>query len=230
MRVTRNAVIASAIYLVAGLAWAWPAGWANAWVVGWIMLVAAAGLFVPGIANQVSLARAYLAAPALAYSLTRGNLGVLAVVVAVAGLTDLVDGTIARRFDKPSAFGGGLDPVVDGLFLGALTVGLAAGGGIPWWLAAVVILRYLLPALAGGLLIALKRPPDLRHTLMGQVSTVLILVLIGGICLIRGLNQDPGNYAIAAQVVIPIATIATFVHLAWAVRYRRPAVAAEGSR
>jgi len=143
-------------------------------------------------------------------------------VVAIAGLTDLVDGTIARRFDKPSTFGGGLDPVVDGLFLGALTFGLAAGGGIPWWLAVVVVLRYLLPALAGGLLILLRRPPELRHTLMGQVSTVLILVLIGGTCLIRGLGQDPGNFALAAQVVIPIATVATFIHLAWALRYRRP--------
>ena len=221
MRLTQTSVMASAAYAIAGLAWALLAGRADVLVIGWIVLVAIAGAFVPGIANQVSLARAYLAAPALVYSLTPGNLGVLAVVVAIAGLTDLVDGTIARRFDRPSAFGGGLDPVVDGLFLGALTVGLAAGGGIPWWLAAVVILRYLLPALAGGLLIAMGRPPELRHTLMGQVSTVLILVLIGGTCLIRGLNQDPGNFAIAAQVVIPIATIATFVHLAWAVRHRR---------
>lgn len=220
--------MASVLYTVAGLAWAFLAGRASVWATGWIVMVAIAGAFVPGVANQVSLARAYLAAPALVYALTPGNLGVLAVVVAVAGLTDLIDGTIARRFDRPSSLGGGLDPVVDGLFLGALTVGLAAGGGIPWWLAAVVILRYLLPALAGGLLIALRRPPELRHTLMGQVSTVLILVLIGGTCLIRGLNQDPGNFALAAQVVIPIATLATFVHLAWAVRYRRPVAAPDG--
>jgi len=224
---TRTSVLASVLYAVAGLAWAWLAGRAGVWVIGWFVVVAIAGAFVPGLANQVSLARAYLAAPALVYSLTPGNLGVLAVVVAIAGLTDLVDGTIARRFDKPSALGGGLDPVVDGVFLGALTAGLAAGGGIPWWLAAVVILRYLLPALAGGLLIALRRPPELRHTLMGQVSTVLILVLIGGTCLIRGLNQDAGNFALAAQVVIPIATLATFVHLAWAVRHRRPVAAPE---
>jgi len=224
----RGSVIASAIYLAAGLAWAFLSGHSAPFYLAWMVLVAIGGAFIPGIANQVSLARAYLAAPALAYSLTPGHLGLLAVVVAVAGLTDLVDGTIARRFDRPSALGGGLDPVVDGLFLGALTVGLAAGGGIPWWLAAVVILRYLLPALAGGLLIAMHRPPVLRHTLMGQVSTVLILVLIGGTCLIRGLNQDPGNFAIAAQIVIPIATIATFIHLAWAVRHRRPVPAPDG--
>jgi phosphatidylglycerophosphate synthase len=227
VRLSRASVIASALYVIAGLAWAILAGGAGAWAGAWIVLVGVAGAFIPGIANQVSLARAYLAAPALYYALTPGHLGVLAVLVAVAGLTDLVDGTIARRFDKPSSLGGGLDPVVDGMFLGALTFGLAAGGGIPWWLAVVVVLRYLLPALAGGLLIVMGRPPELRHTLMGQVSTVLILFMIGGTVLLRGLGQDPGNFAVAARVVIPIATLATFIHLAWAVRYRRPVPSTE---
>src|ERR1700704_3680909 len=117
--------------------------------VGWFVLVAAFGCFVPGIANQVSLARAYLAAPALMYSLSSERLGFLALVLAVAGLTDLVDGTIARRFDKPSTFGGGLDPVVDGVLLGAVAMGLAAGGTIPIWIAVVIVARYLVPAAAG---------------------------------------------------------------------------------
>jgi phosphatidylglycerophosphate synthase len=137
----------------------------------------------------------------------------------VAGLTDLLDGTVARRFGQPSNFGGGLDPVVDGLFGGALCLGLAAGGVIPLWLAVVVIARYLLPALGGGLLIFLGRRPELRHTLTGQVSTVLILVLVGGVCLLRGLHQDSSAMLAGAEVVIPVATVATFAHLAWASRH-----------
>src|SRR2546421_703054 len=124
------------------------------------------------------------------------------------------------RFGRPSQFGGALDPVVDGVFMGALCIGLALGGYIPLWLALVVIARYLLPALAGGLLIALGRRPELRHTLTGQISTVLILVLIGGVCLFRGLNQDPSGLLNAAEIVIPIATVATYVHLAFALRWR----------
>jgi hypothetical protein len=65
------------------------------------------------------------------------------------------------------------------------------------------------------------RRPELRHTLTGQISTVLILVLLGGICLFRGLGQDPGTLVPAAEVVIPIATAATFVHLAVALRRPR---------
>lgn len=210
----------AAIYLALGLAWivlAQPPG--GHWLIaGWFVLVAATEAFVPGEANQVSLARAYLAAPALAYSLFPGRLGLLAVVVAVAGLSDLVDGTVARRFANPSTFGGGLDPVVDGLFMGALAIGLALGGAFPVWLALIVIARYALPAAAGALLIAMHRRPELKHTVTGQVSTSLILVLLGGICLFRGLSQDSSAIVHGAEVVIPVATLATFVHLAWVAR------------
>jgi cardiolipin synthase len=172
----------------------------------------------------VSLARAYLAAPALVYSMHQ-EFGLLAVCVALAGLTDLVDGTIARRFVRPSNLGGALDPVVDGLFLGALAIGLASGGAFPIWLAFVVIARYLLPALGGGMLLATARRPELRHTVTGQISTSLIIVLVGGICLFRFFGQDASNVVVGAEIVIPIATIATFVHLAWVAR--RPVAVAE---
>jgi cardiolipin synthase len=226
MRLNRAGVAAGALYLVLGFAWLVVGTPANAWLVAaWLVIVAAVGLFIPGAANQVSLARAYLAAPALVYGVA-GEYGFLALAVALAGLTDLVDGTIARRFGQPSNFGGGLDPVVDGLFMGALCMGLALGGTFPLWLALVVIARYLLPALGGGVLLARGQRPELRHTLSGQVSTILILVLVGGACLFRALNQDSSGLVRAAEVVIPVATAATFVHLAWAAR-RRPARVAE---
>lgn len=227
MRLNRAGVMASLIYAVLGLAWTFLA--AMPWpVAGWFVIVAVAGAFVPGEANQVSLARAYLAAPAAAYA-QRGDFGALAVTVALAGLTDLVDGTVARRFESPTNFGGGLDPVVDGLFAAALAFGLAFGGAFPVWLAVVVTARYFLPAIVGGALLATGRRPELRHTLTGQVSTALNLVLLGGVALLRGLRQDPGNLVIGAEIVLPIATAATFVHLAYAA-WRRPAPQPAGPR
>lgn len=224
MRLSRRSTVASLVYLGLGLLWVVAAGppgprWIEAI---WVIVLATVGLFIPGVANQVSLSRAYLAAPALAYS-SASDLAPLAVTMAIAGLSDLVDGTIARRLEEPSSLGGALDPVVDGVFLGAAVIGLAAGGTLPAWLAAVVISRYLLPALVGGALLLAHRPVELRHTVTGQVSTSLILVLVGGIVLLRGLRQDPGNLVVGAEVVLPLATLATFVHLG--LTLRRPAAA-----
>jgi phosphatidylglycerophosphate synthase len=209
-------VIASVVYLVILLVWLLASG--QSWMLGlWLLAVALVGAFIPGEANQVSLSRAYLAGPAAAYAVG-GQFGALAVVLAIAGLSDLVDGTVARRFSHPSSLGGALDPVVDGVLMGAATLGLAVGGAFPVWLALVVIARYLVPALVGGVLLALGRRPKLQHTLTGQVSTTLIVILVGGVALFRGLGQDPDGYLTAAEVVIPVATVATWAHLALSLR------------
>jgi phosphatidylglycerophosphate synthase len=226
VKLNRVGVTGGVVYLALGLLWVWlarPPG--PAWLlVAWFVIVAVVGSFIPGEANQVTLARAHLAAPALVYALASA-LGPLAVVLAVAGLTDLVDGTVARRFASPSTLGGGLDPIVDGVLLGGVAVGLALGGTFPLWLAAVIVARYLLPALGGLVLISLHRRPELRHTVSGQISTALIIVLVGGICLFRFFNQDASNVVVGAEVAIPVATFATFLHLAWVAR--RPVAAPE---
>jgi phosphatidylglycerophosphate synthase len=227
VRFNRLGAAGGAVYLVLGVVWVWLAQPpAPAWLlVAWFVLVAAVEAFIAGEANQFTLARAHLAAPALAYSLWPGHLGPLAVVLAVAGLSDLVDGTVARRFERPSTFGGGLDPIVDGILLGAVVMGLSLGGSFPLWLALVIVARYLLPTAGGLVLISMHRRPELRHTVTGQISTSLIIVLVGGICLFRFFGQDATNVLIGAEVVIPIATLATFLHLAWVAR--RPVVVAE---
>jgi phosphatidylglycerophosphate synthase len=226
VKLNRVGVTGGVVYLALGLLWVWlarPPG--PAWLlVAWFVIVAVVGSFIPGEANQVTLARAHLAAPALVYAVT-ALLGPLAVVLAVAGLTDLVDGTVARRFASPSTLGGGLDPIVDGVLLGGVAVGLALGGTFPLWLAAVIVARYVLPALGGLVLISLHRRPELRHTVSGQISTALIIVLVGGICLFRFFNQDASNVVVGAEVVIPIATVATFLHLARVAR--RPVASPE---
>ena len=219
MRLNKAGAAFGIAYVVLGVAWIAVANPESPYLlVIWFVAVAVFGSFVPGIANQVSLARAHLAAPALIYSLASNRLGFLALVLALAGLTDLVDGTVARRFDKPSRLGGGLDPVVDGVLLGAVAVGLAVGGIFPPWLAAVIVIRYLLPAVVALVLLSSGRRPELRHTVSGQISTALIIVLVGGICLFRFMNQDATNVVIGAEIVIPIATIATFVQLGWLAR------------
>jgi cardiolipin synthase (CMP-forming) len=171
-----------------------------------------------GVANLVTGSRIVLAVPGFVFALTPAGLPWLALVVAVAGLSDLVDGTIARRLDRPTKFGAALDPVADGVFYGAVAAGLAVGGAYPFWLAAVVIARYTLPAVVGGALILLKQLPNLRHTFFGQLSTALIAVLLGGLALFRGLSLPTTSLLIAAEVVIPLVTLLAWIELGWTAR------------
>jgi phosphatidylglycerophosphate synthase len=227
VRPSAAGVAFSCAYLLADVTWlvlARPPGLEP--LMAWFAAVALAGILVPGPANQVTLARAHLAGPALVYSLVPDRLLALAGVVVLAGLSDLADGAVARWLRQPTRLGGALDPVMDGVFFGAVAVGLAASGLYPAWLATVVVGRYALPAVAGAGLILARRRPALEHTPLGQASTTLIALLLGGLALDRGIRGDTTGLLIVAQVLIPLAALLTFANLFWA---NRPAILGRGS-
>jgi cardiolipin synthase (CMP-forming) len=62
-------------------------------------------------------------------------------VLAVSGVTDYLDGWLARRLDQTSALGELLDPVADRLYILSTVVGLGVRGVIPVWLAVLLPLR-----------------------------------------------------------------------------------------
>ena len=66
------------------------------------------------------------------------------VVLAVSGVTDFLDGWLARKLNQQSTLGQILDPVADRLYILAVVVGLALRDIIPWWLAVSLPLRDLL--------------------------------------------------------------------------------------
>lgn len=156
-----------------------------------------------------------LALPAFWFALRPSSSGLLAACVALAGLSDLLDGTLARRYSSQSErrLGGGLDPVVDGIFFGAVALGLALGGAYPLWLAVVVLLRYFGPVAVGGVLVLSGRLARLEHTFFGQVSTVVIALLLGLLALLRGFGQPVGSVLLVASVAIPLVTVLAWVDL-----------------
>lgn len=105
------------------------------------------------------------------------------VLLAMAGLSDLVDGRIARRFNQMSQLGEMLDPIADRFYIFATLLGLAMRGIIPWWLLAVlvgrdVLLLLLLPALKS------RGFTSLPVNFIGKAATFFLLyalplVLIG---------------------------------------------------
>jgi len=65
-------------------------------------------------------------------------------LLAVSGVTDFLDGYLARRLHQTSTLGQILDPVADRLYILAVVVGLALRDVIPWWAALSLPLRDLL--------------------------------------------------------------------------------------
>ena len=85
------------------------------------------------IPNLITVGR-LLAVPAVIYALLHGDLRIAFFVFAVAGLSDAVDGAIARFFNQRSELGAWLDPLADKLLMVSVFVMLAWMGAIPDWL------------------------------------------------------------------------------------------------
>jgi cardiolipin synthase (CMP-forming) len=104
------------------------------------------------VPNALSLLRLLLV-PVFAYLILSEVDGWALVVLMVSGLTDWLDGFLARRWRQVSRLGALLDPAADRLYILSTLLGLAYRDIIPWWLVAVIVTRDLvltttLPVLA----------------------------------------------------------------------------------
>jgi CDP-diacylglycerol--glycerol-3-phosphate 3-phosphatidyltransferase len=65
------------------------------------------------------------------------------VAFAIACVTDLVDGDVARRHNLVTEIGKIADPIADKALIGAALIGLSVLGDLPWWVTGLVLLREL---------------------------------------------------------------------------------------
>ncbi len=137
------------------------------------------------IPNALTVLRILLV-PVFLYFVAQGRLSTALIVFAAAGVTDALDGFIARAFDLRTELGGHLDPFADKLLLTSAFVALTFIGLVPAWLCAPVIAReaLMLVAVAALRLSGRKvRPlPSVagKATTALQVSTVLFVLFFRG--------------------------------------------------
>jgi phosphatidylglycerophosphate synthase len=91
----------------------------------------------------------------------RRDVAAAACMLAVLGVTDGLDGYVARHFHQVSSLGKLADPFVDRALVLSAVIGAVAIGAVPAWLVAIVLLREAL-VLAGAVVLALAgaRHPD----------------------------------------------------------------------
>ncbi len=128
--------------------------------------------------NFFSLARIVLLFPFI-YLLLNGCYGYALAVGFAAGLTDLIDGALARLLRQQTVLGTYLDPAADKLFMTASFITLAATGLLPLWLTLLVIGRDVMIVLGVLILHLLSLPPEPRPSMVSKVTTALQLLTIG---------------------------------------------------
>lgn len=153
--------------------------------------------------NLVSMSRIPLAF-AISYCLWRDSFVATvtaALLIIFAGITDAIDGALARRMGRVTALGVALDPICDKLFAIVLLAALIAYRGFPVWLALLVVGRDLL-ILSGGWFLSRREKVSLPSNLPGKYAFAALAVLMGA-------------YVIRFQFSILIMTPIVVLLIAW---------------
>ena len=120
-----------------------------------------------------------LVTPLFVIFLIRNQHGYALLVFAFAGVSDGLDGLIARWLNQRSDLGAVLDPIADKLLLTAAYITLGILKDIPGWLAVLVISRDVLIVTGIAVLTFANIPFDIRPSLVSKWTTVFQILMIG---------------------------------------------------
>jgi len=135
---------------------------------------------------------------------------------AAAGISDGVDGWLARR-RGPTTVGALLDATADKALLVSMYVTLAAVRVLPDWLAILVVFRDVV--IVGGIVLMklLGHPLVLRPLWISKLNTALQIVLVGVALLLAALAVDAPWVLLAASWVVAATTLASGAGYVWRV-------------
>src|SRR5215471_1640578 len=161
------------------------------------------GLNLP---NLISLGRLLLVPLAISLILD-GKYWSAFWIFVVAGVSDALDGFIAKRFDRRTRLGALLDPLADKVLLVSVYVTLGIAGQIWAWLVVLVVFRDVM--IVGGFLLiqALAGLPKPHPLFISKVNTGVQVAMVGYVLARRGLGAEAG----ALDLLLGTAVAATTV-------------------
>lgn len=127
-------------------------------------------------ANLLTLSRLLLA-PVFILIFLLGERGWALAIFAVAGATDLIDGTVARMLQQRTEGGALLDPLADKVLVQSCFLLLAAMGAIPWWFAELALARDVMIVSGIFYLERVGAPLPYRPTYSSKFATLLQLTV-----------------------------------------------------
>jgi cardiolipin synthase (CMP-forming) len=165
------------------------------------------------IPNLITLARILLV-PVIVWAITSGEMLAAFVLFLAAGVSDAVDGFIAKRFNMASELGAYLDPLADKALIVSIYVALGISGAIPRWLVILVVSRDIM--IVGAVILSwlVGKPIPVRPLPISKVNTAGQIVLAGLVLAALGFGFDaeaPITATMAAVAVLTLLSIGFYL-------------------
>jgi cardiolipin synthase len=156
--------------------------------------------------NAITIAR-ILAVPLMIWLIISGEYLPAFWVFVLAGISDAVDGFIAKRFHQQTELGAYLDPAADKLMLVSIYVSLGLLQVLPPWLVILVVSRDIM--IVGGVLLAtlLQQPVRVHPLLLSKLNTAAQILLAGLVLAILGFNIANRQILLFGSIIVAALTV-----------------------
>jgi len=165
------------------------------------------------IPNLITLARILLV-PVVVWAIASNQMLFAFLLFAAAGISDAVDGFLAKRFGMTSQLGAFLDPLADKVLIVSIYVSLGIVDALPRWLVILVVSRDLL--IVGGIIFSwiVNKPVSVKPHMVSKINTAVQLLLVGLVLAALGFGFDPGwlmSLTIALVAALTLASVAIYL-------------------
>lgn len=168
--------------------------------------------------NLITLAR-LASVPLTLWLIFNQRYGAAFWLFVAAGVSDAVDGYIAKHFDKRTRLGALLDPAADKALLAGVYVGLGIMGHLPVWLVWLVVLRDVAIVLGFLLIQASDAPKHFAPLYISKINTAVQIALVGFVLARLGLGIEEGP---ASWMLVLLTAVTTLLSgLSYLARWAR---------
>jgi cardiolipin synthase (CMP-forming) len=158
------------------------------------------------IPNLITLGRILLV-PVVVWAITAGEMRVAFILFLAAGISDAVDGFLAKRFGMRTELGAYLDPLADKAMLVSIYVALGITEAIPRWLVILVVSRDIMIVSAVILSWVVDKPVPLKPLMVSKLNTVAQIVLACVVLAALGFELDADIAVIVLTALVTILTL-----------------------
>jgi len=163
------------------------------------------------IPNLITLGRIILV-PAVVWAIISGEMLVAFALFLVAGISDAVDGFLAKRFHMASELGAYLDPLADKALIVSIYVALGIAGALPISLVILVVSRDIM--IISGFMLSwlIGKPMPVRPLAISKVNTVAQIFLATFVLAEQGFHF---NAALLSTIVVLLVAVLTVLSIAF---------------
>ena len=163
--------------------------------------------------NLITLAR-ILSVPIVVWAIAANEMLLAFVLFLAAGVSDAVDGYLAKRFGMESELGAYLDPLADKVLIVSIYVALGVSEAAPRWLVILVVSRDIM--IVGAIMLSwlIGRPVAVKPLLVSKLNTVAQILFAGLVLGSLGLKFNPGwllPAMMAAVAALTLLSVAAYV-------------------